>query len=357
MRSRSEDVQGRAVKEFPSRVPAEKRPFTAPKSVKKAIPPHCFHRSVLRSFSYLVHDLLIASGLLVLALYAIPAIPYAPLGGLALASTGPPRHCCHRGPWVLAHKCGHHAFSDSSTLDDMGPLIATRCMSPSPNPGYFGLSTSTTPRALPPHLLHSHLLLASIPAPSTSPATPTMAPQIAALHPYGPIYSDHERACVFISDVGILGAFLPPLQPASGFSLSQGDLIYGVPLLIVQRVHGPHHIPPSHTSEPSSLDSDRWDWLRRLSAVDRNYGVLNKVLHNITNTHVIHHLFSTIPHYHAMEATKAIKPILGDYYCYDPTPILRALWREVRECVFVEHESTDDNNNANKGVFWYSNKF
>ena len=39
--------------------------------------------------------------------------------------------------------------------------------------------------------------------------------------------------------------------------------------------------------------------------------MLNKVFHHITDTHVAHHLFSTMPHYHAMEATKAIKPVLG----------------------------------------------
>ena len=52
-------------------------------------------------------------------------------------------------------------------------------------------------------------------------------------------------------------------------------------------------------------------WQGALCTLDRDYGVLNKVFHNITDTHVAHHLFSTMPHYHAMEATKAIKPLLG----------------------------------------------
>ena len=52
------------------------------------------------------------------------------------------------------------------------------------------------------------------------------------------------------------------------------------------------------------------------------------MLHHIADTHVVHHIFSAMPFYHAVEATAAIKPILGDYYRFDSTPIFEALWRE-----------------------------
>lgn len=46
---------------------------------------------------------------------------------------------------------------------------------------------------------------------------------------------------------------------------------------------------------------DEFDWLRgALSTVDRSFGVvLNHVFHRITDTHVAHHLFHTMPFYHA----------------------------------------------------------
>lgn len=90
--------------------------------------------------------------------------------------------------------------------------------------------------------------------------------------------------------------------------------------------------------------------------VDRDYGILNKVFHNITDTHVIHHLFPSMPHYNAMEATRAVKEVLGEYYHFDGTPILKAAWREFRECIYVEPDEDEGGSaTCSKGVFWFRN--
>ena len=55
----------------------------------------------------------------------------------------------------------------------------------------------------------------------------------------------------------------------------------------------------THPSLPHFNDAE-WEWLRgALSTVDRSYGLLDVVFHHIADTHVCHHLFSTMPHYHA----------------------------------------------------------
>lgn len=60
--------------------------------------------------------------------------------------------------------------------------------------------------------------------------------------------------------------------------------------------------------------------------VDRSYGFLvNYFHHHISDTHVAHHFFSTIPHYHAQEATRHLKKILGRHYLRFDTPITAAL--------------------------------
>lgn len=83
-----------------------------------------------------------------------------------------------------------------------------------------------------------------------------------------------------------------------------------------------------------------WSYLRGgLTTLDRDYGWINNIHHDI-GTHVIHHLFPQIPHYHLVEAvsmtyilscfqqfvsigvlitwivlqTEAAKPVLGKYY-------------------------------------------
>ncbi|GJW32085.1 gypsy type transposase [Tanacetum coccineum] len=88
-------------------------------------------------------------------------------------------------------------------------------------------------------------------------------------------------------------------------------------------------------------DSSEWDWIRgALSTIDRDYGTLmNWAFHDANPNHAIHHLFPTIPLYHASEVRDAVKPILGDYYKLDDTPILKALWRDTK-CIYVEPEST-----------------
>ncbi|KNZ80728.1 Delta(12) fatty acid desaturase [Termitomyces sp. J132] len=54
--------------------------------------------------------------------------------------------------------------------------------------------------------------------------------------------------------------------------------------------------------------------------------------------HLAHHFFATIPFYNLPQVTEAIKPVLGEYYNYDSTPALYALWRSFTQCTFVESE-------------------
>ena len=173
-------------------------------------------------------------------------------------------------------------------------------------------------------------------------------------NPYGPIYCDSERLQIYISDAGIFAATYVLYKIAAAKGLVWLLCIYGVPLLILNGFLALiTYLQHTHPALPH-YDSSEWDWLRgALSTVDRDYGMLNKVFHNITDTHVAHHLFSTMPHYHAMEATKAIKPILGKYYHLDGTPVYKAMWREAKECLYVE----PDEGAGSKGVLWYRNKY
>jgi len=92
---------------------------------------------------------------------------------------------------------------------------------------------------------------------------------------------------------------------------------------------------------------EEWTWLRgALCTVDRDFGILNYFFHHISDTHMCHHIFSHMPHYHAVEATEAIKKVLGSYYRRDTTPIAVALYTSMANCAYV---------NDDEKIAWYMN--
>ncbi|MCB1315822.1 MAG: DUF3474 domain-containing protein [Leptospiraceae bacterium] len=80
---------------------------------------------------------------------------------------------------------------------------------------------------------------------------------------------------------------------------------------------------------------EKWSFMKgAISSIDRDYGFINDIHHNI-GTHVVHHLFIAIPHYHLKQATQAIRPVLGDYYNYSETGILKSFVRSLKACQYV----------------------
>jgi len=69
------------------------------------------------------------------------------------------------------------------------------------------------------------------------------------------------------------------------------------------------------------------------------------------------HEHQTPPHHHSpdhppstplpQEATEALKPILGPYYCHDPRNVMVALWEETASCHYVAPDA------PGSGVLWY----
>merc|ERR1711937_289515 len=83
---------------------------------------------------------------------------------------------------------------------------------------------------------------------------------------------------------------------------------------------------------------DSYTWLRgALCTIDRPYpAIIDHMHHHIGTTHVLHHLNSRIPHYHAQEASEAIKPLLGNLYRFDPKGIVEATFFSSKTCSHVD---------------------
>ncbi|XP_006365802.1 delta(12) oleic acid desaturase FAD2-like [Solanum tuberosum] len=360
------------------RVPSSKPPFTVG-DIKKAIPPHCFQRSLIRSISYLVQDLMLVSVFYYIASSYFHLLP-SPYYYLAWPIYWIFQGCVCTGIWVIAHECGHQAFSDYQWINDtVGFIFHSALLTPyfswkyshrrhHSNTNSLEHDENHVPKfktklrwytklymnnPLGRLLILAFTLTAGLPLYYAINIAGRPYDRFASHYdPYSPIYNDRERLQIYISDAGLIATIYVLYRITLTQGLTWVVCIYGVPLLIVNGfivlITLLHH---THASLPH-YDSSEWDWLRgALATVDRDYGVLTKVFHNITDTHVVHHLFSSMPHYHAMEATKAVRPLLGAYYQFDGTPFYKAIWRDF-ECIYVDK---DNEASQGKGIFWYKN--
>jgi omega-6 fatty acid desaturase (delta-12 desaturase) len=103
-------------------------------------------------------------------------------------------------------------------------------------------------------------------------------------------------------------------------------------------------------------DNKTWTFARGATAtIDRDLGFIDTHLfHDIIGTHVCHHLVSTIPFYHAGEASIHIKKVMGAHYKADVrTGFWTAFWRNQRTCKFVEETEGAEGS----GVYMFRNLF
>lgn len=359
------------------------RPQFTLNELKSAIPPHCFERSMLKSFGYLALDFVIV-GLLFGCAYVVleqRSLPlYCQLIGYSIYWFF--QGSVLFGVWVIGHECGHSAFSKSDLVNDtVGLILHSALLTP-----YFSWKIShrkhhantgscehdqafvpftkselepTWSDALEDSPLYNLYKLVKV-------LTIGWMPGYLVLNGWGPrkyhdkpkshfnpkaaFFSVNERHLIIINDIAVVLAIvaLGYICTICGFPIVLR--MYFLPYLVMNAylvaVTYLHH---TDTYVPHFREGE-WSWLRgSLCTIDRSYGkILDVVLHHITDTHVCHHIFSKMPFYHCVEATEAIKPILGNYYLKDSTPILSALWRVTNYCKFIQDDGK---------VVFYQRKF
>jgi omega-6 fatty acid desaturase (delta-12 desaturase) len=151
--------------------------------------------------------------------------------------------------------------------------------------------------------------------------------------------ASRQKFFVFCSDVALAAWIYVLVRLTNTFGIAPMVKFYFIPYLIVNfwlvTITFLQHTDP----EVPRYNGDEWNWLRgALGTVDRDFGIFNVLHHHIADTHVIHHLFSKMPHYHAQEATAALRQsgLLDNYWLEDCTPWYMALWRSYRDCWFVD---------------------
>ncbi|KAJ3356075.1 hypothetical protein HDU83_001989 [Entophlyctis luteolus] len=368
----------------------EEPPFTL-KEIRDAVPAWCFKHNTLVSLGYVALDVAMAAT----QFYIATGIDSgwnglidtsSPLVRFALWMIyGVVQGWVCTGIWVLAHECGHGGFSANTTLNHcVGFVLHSALLVP-----YFSWKIThskhhkncsnvdkdqvfipslrseypsrvrSADQAVPEHGKEEEEEGDMFESPPIFDLLRLVRQQLfgwpsyiianvsgqkfdvwaSHFHSSSPIFDPHHAKQVIMSDIGIAIMLGILGYLAHTYSVMAVVKYYVIPYLWVNHwlvmitylqhtdVRLPHY------------RGDDWTFLKgALCTVDRDFGFLNHFFHHITDTHVVHHLFSTMPFYNAEAATEAVKAKLGKFYLYDDSPIFLSMWRSYRNCKFVEDE-------------------
>lgn len=349
--------------------PAAEAPTKA--DIHAALPPHVFELDTARSLRFAVRS---TAATLIPAVLAWQFIPlswsWAPVWLFYAIVVG----TLATGMWVVAHECGHGAFSNNKLVQtSVGFVLHSALLVP-----YFSWQRSHAVH----HAKTNHLTEGETHVPlrvDTAAGKRALARRkrfgrapyaiynIAAhlfvgwpiylltgappgdgrgltnhFWPWKPfatrLFPARYARRIIASTVGVL----VPLALLTWWAVATS------PMLVVAVYAGPYLVNNAwlvgytwlhHTNaDTPHYESDQWSYVQgAFCSIDRPYGrVIDTIHHHIGSTHAAHHLFSRIPHYHAVEATEVLRESFPDLYRFDPTPVPVALWRIGTDCVAVE---------------------
>lgn len=383
------------------------------KDIRDAIPKHCLERSGLRGMMYVFRDMLyLGVTFYIFHNYVTPEIipskaARVVLWGVYTFLQG----LFGTGLWVLAHECGHQAFSPSRTFNNVvGWVLHSALLVP-----YFSWQMSHSKH----HKATGNMERDMVFVPRTREQAATRLGKLAHelgelaedtpiytlamlvaqqifgwpnylltnvtghnnhekqregrgkgkanglgggvnhFDPRSPLYDNRDAVKVILSDIGILITASVLVVLGNKFGWANLAVWYGLPYLWVN--HWLVAITFLQHTDPTlpHYTAEEWNYVRGAAAtIDREFGFIGRhLLHGIIETHVLHHYVSTIPFYNADEASEAIKPVMGKHYRSDtaegPIGFIKAMYKCARMCQWVEPSEGAEKNG--KGVLFFRN--
>lgn len=346
------------------------------KDILSVIPKHCYERSLITSFYYVFRDLFMLISFGYIANTYIPLISSSGLRFLAWSAYCYVQGLVCTGLWVLAHECGHQAFSDYGWVNDLvGWILHSYLLVP-----YFSWKYSHSKhhkatgnlsrdmvfvpktkdqfvKARSAHNIHEILedspiytlvqllvqqfggwLLYLFSNVSGQPLPEVAWYKKSHFHPSTVILDKKDYWYILLSDLGIiiqLGLIYTVYKSFGGFFVLVNWLI---PYILTN--HWLVFITFLQHSDPKMphYESFQWNFARGAAAtIDREFWFVGPFFfHDIIETHVLHHYCSRIPFYNAREASEEIKKVMGEHYMYSDENMWKALWKSGRWCQFVD---------------------
>lgn len=93
------------------------------KQIHDAIPKHCFRPSTIRGLGYVARDMFLLGGLAWITYTYTPLLPSIALRTVAYTLYTVIAGMIMTGIWILAHECGHGAFSPSKRTNNIVGFI------------------------------------------------------------------------------------------------------------------------------------------------------------------------------------------------------------------------------------------
>lgn len=318
------------------------KPVPDVKTLRDAIPAKCFERSLIRSFSYVVRDLIVVSLLFYSAVWLsqldAPWTVKTPLWALYSFVQG----LFFTGLWILAHDCGHDSFSDNGFINGAtGWFLHSILLVP-----FFSWKFSHARH----HRYHNHMEKDTVFVPPRkseheAKGTPSIIEQImnhtaadtpivtvfalifhqllgwpayilmnagagkkslvkndrstssaykqSHLDPTANIFTSSEAPFVALSNLGLVITLTVLYLASRSVGTSTVLLAYGLPYLWMN--HWIVAITYLHHTHPEALHYEAEDWTfikGAASTVDREFGFIGRhIFHGIIEYHVVHHMF------------------------------------------------------------------
>jgi len=392
------------------------------KDLLSAIPAHCFKRSAIRSSLYIVWDCVVIGGIYKATTFldafitpeaiSLPHPVLYPVARFSLWSlygfwTG----LFATGLWVIAHECGHQAFSESKFINNsvgwmlhsvLGvpyhswrithakhhastghmtqdqvfvPKTRTQLALPSFDPTNENILGSSVGNKVKKELWEAlgdspigaalgaaSYLLVGWPAYLVRNASGQKHYPDGANHfnPNAAMFVPHQYGAIIVSDIGILLWLVGVIGSVYKFGFWDVFRLYLVPYLWVNHwlvlitflQHTdpllPHYRGPEFTFTRGALATFDRSLLGDCGKIMAWIGA--HATHGISETHVAHHVSSKIPHYNAWEASDALRQRLrqSGIVLQGAPGGWREVYRVFRECKFVEDEGN---------IVFYKNAF
>jgi fatty acid desaturase len=366
--------------------------FPKANELRAVIPADCFEPDTATSLGYLSVSMLATAACTAVGVNMLSVLsPENPLTWPIWAAYSAVTGTVAMGLWVLAHECGHGAFSKDRKLQDfVGYAIHSLMLVP-----YYSWQRSHAVH----HQYTNHVELGEthVPERMVSQDEGSLALRNLILKTFGPetgikvwgvqqlfmhlvvgwpaylligatgghgrgmtnhfypnpltepeqpkkeLFPGNWKEKVYQSDIGIAAVVAAVATWAACHGAAEVMALYGGPLLVINAWLVTYTWLQHTDVDVPHFSSDNHSFVKgALHTIDRPYdkmdpwGVIDFLHHKIGTTHVAHHFDSTIPHYKAQAATDAVKAKFPEVYMYDPTPIPEALWRVAKGCTACE---------------------